>query len=516
MAATGVRLGTTVAGLLALVAAAGCSGSTDKAGGKKDSPVRVLSVLNPRGPGEVQPFGEKVAELSGGNLRLQIQSGWEKGSISSEADAIHTVQSGAADLAIVPARAWHSVGVTSFDALIAPLEIDSMTLQQKVLSSDIATDMLDGVKRVGLEGIGMLPGPMRKPAGITRALSAPTDYVGARIGFSPSAIADRSLRALGAVPVESGFDGASISADDGIEQQVSSISANRYDRAVTTITVNVNLWPRPMVIVAGAKVFASLTGAQRSWLRSSARDVLDATTKVQMAFDTEDLGSMCRRGKVKLVSASSVQLVQLRAAFAPVYEWLRQDAATARYLDEIAALRADSAVPYQLEALSCAGITTGPRPPASAATGTATAPSRLDGVYEVTLSEADLRAAGDAIGPANEGLFRFVFERGRFAFTQHFEPTCTWGYGTFTVTGDRLRLSFIDGGGIASGGAVNRPGEVFDYHWSIYRNAMRWSAVPSAVSPAGWAFKPWLVVSKTASIRYLDQHCLPPAGALSG
>ena len=516
MSAAGVRLAATAAAsLLVLAAGTGCGGSTDKAGGKKQSPTRVLSLVNRSGPQEVQPFVEKVSELSGGTLRLAIQSGWGEGLAHPEDDAIHAVQAGQVDLAVVPAALLHSVGVNSFDALVAPLEIDSMKLQQKVLASEIPTEMLRGVERVGLKGIGVLPGPMRKPAGITRTLRAPADYAKARIGFSPAAVADRSLRTLGAVPAGSEFDGASIRDDDGIEQQVTSISGSQYDTVVATITVNVNLWPRPLVIIAGAKVFDSLTDAQRSWLRSSAREALDATTKVQMASDTEDLGTMCRRGKAKLITATSQQLAQLHAAFAPVYEWLRQDTATGRYLDEITALRAGGVTPYQQETLSCAANAPRPASPTPTAPGAATATTPFDGVYELTLSEAELRAAGEE-GPANEGVFRFVFKRGRFAFTQHFDPTCTWGYGTFTVTGDRLQLSFIDGGGIASGGAANRPGDLFDYRWSIYRNTMRWSAVPGAVSPSGWAFKAWLRLSKTPSLRYLNQSCLPPAGALSG
>jgi TRAP-type C4-dicarboxylate transport system substrate-binding protein len=516
MSAAAVRLAVTAAWLLVLAAGAGCGGSIDKAGGKKHLPARVLSLVNRSGPQEVQPFVEKVSELSSGTLRLAIPSGWGEGLASPEDDAIHAVQAGQVDLAVVPAALLRSVGVNSFDALVAPLEIDSMKLQQKVLASEIPTEMLSGVERVGLEGIGVLPGPMRKPAGITRALRAPADYANARIGFSPAAVADRSLRTLGAVPVGSEFEGASVRGDDGIEQQVTSISGSQYDGVVATITVNVNLWPRPLVIIAGANVFGSLTDAQRSWLRLSAHEALDATTKVQMALDTEDLGLMCRRDKAKLITATSEQVAQLRAAFAPVLEWLRQDAATGRYLDEIAALRAGGVTPYQQEVLSCAGNAPGPRSPTLTAPGAATATTPLDGVYELRLSEKDLRAAGEEIGPANEGVFRLVFERGRFAFNQHFDPTCTWGYGTFTVTRDRLRLSFIDGGGIASGGAANRPGDLFDYRWSIYRNTMRWSAVPGAVSPSGWTFKPWLRLSKTPSLRYLNQSCLPPAGALSG
>ena len=52
---------------------------------------------------------------------------------------------------------------------------------------------------------------MRLPAGITRPLRTPNDFNGARIAFSASAVAERSLRTLNAVPVKSGFEGADMS-----------------------------------------------------------------------------------------------------------------------------------------------------------------------------------------------------------------------------------------------------------------------------------------------------------------
>src|SRR5919199_1134738 len=132
----------------------------------------------------------------------------------AETDAIRAVRAGQADLAIVPTRAWHEAGVTSFDALVAPLAVDSMALQAKVLASDLPAQMLAGVTPLGLTGIGILPGPMRKPAGITRALRVPSDYRGTTIAYSRSAVADRALRALGATPVASAFERADISAFD--------------------------------------------------------------------------------------------------------------------------------------------------------------------------------------------------------------------------------------------------------------------------------------------------------------
>ena len=115
--------------------------------------------------------------------------------------------------------------------------------------------------------------------------------------------------------------------------------------------------------------------------------------------------------------------------------------------------------------------------------------SPIDGNYLAKITESDLINAGVPDGDVvveNYGEFRFVFDRGRFAYTQQQAPACTWGFGTFTVTADKLQMSFIDGGGKSPHDAYNQPGELFDYAWSTYKGAMKWSAVPGAISPEPW------------------------------
>jgi len=501
-----VRLATACAALTALLAAACGTGSTDKAGGAKARHVRELRVLDTRSATEVAPFADRVEQVSRGRLRLAVVDKWERGSASSDVDAVRAIRAYRADLAVGPVRAWNTVGVDDFDALIAPLEIDSMALQQKVLASAIPAHMLTGVTRVGLDGIGILPGPMRLPAGITRPLLGSTSYAGARIAFNPSAVAEHSLRALGATPVESGFEGAAISADDGIEQQATSIAGNRYDSVVRTVTVNVDLWPRPLVIVANARAFATLSHQERDWLRSAARDALEATTKLQM--DQSDLAPMCRRGDVDFVNATMAQLSQLRAAFAPVYAWLRADKATARYLDEIDRLKT-GVEPYPQEAPSCEGVNAGTPPPPRASK-----PSPLDGSYRMVTTETESRASDPNTPPENWGTWIFVFGRGRFAFTQANSMACTWGYGTFVVHGSQMEWTIFDGGGISPTGAVNKPGEHFVYEWSKYRDQLTLAAVAGELSPDNFLLEPWQQLSSAPSASYLSKRCPPPSNAL--
>jgi Bacterial extracellular solute-binding protein, family 7 len=403
--------------------------------------------------------------------------------------------------------------VRSFDALIAPMEVDSMSLQQQVLGSDVATDMVSGVEGLGLKGIGILPGPMRLAAGITRPLRTPEDFSGARIAFSASVVAERSLRTLHAIPVKNGFEGADLSGYDGLEQQIQSIAGNQYDGDVKWITGNVQLWPRALAVVANAKSLDSLSDAQRAWLTEAIHGAIPSTAALQM--DNEELGILCRRGKAQTIQASPAQIKQLRDGFAPVYQWLRGEASTARYLDQIDALKAGlTADPNDVP--DCSRLSQSSDETPSASPSTASPVSPIDGNYLAKLTKSDLQNAGVPSGDVvveNYGEFRFVFDHGRFAYTQQQAPACTWGFGTFTVTDDKLQMSFIDGGGKSPHDSYNQPGELFDYAWSTYKGAMKWSAVPGAVSPEGWTYKPWLRQRTEPARQFLRKDCPPPEAA---
>ena len=500
------RLIATVA-FVVLFGIVGCGASVDKAGGRKDRHPVVLHGLNIPSLGELQPFIDRVSAVSQGALQLTLDNKSVRDT-ASEPDTVSAMRAGKADLAVVPVRAFHALGVTSFDALIAPLAVDSMALQQKVLESAMPGQMLAGLKALGLDGIAILPGPMRKPDGITRSLRSPSDYRGASIGMNASAVADHALRALGATPIESAFNGADVSGFDGIEQQVGSVVGNVYDGVVRSITENVNLWPRPLVVLASTAAMRRLSDQQVSWLHAAARGSIAATATAQMRTDADSAAMMCRRGRARFITATPAQVTQLRAAFAPADSWLRQDKPTARFLDQIAALHGGGITPFPAESLTCAGVQV-TAPPGSPSHATP-----LDGSYRMVTTEQDGQKSDPNVAPENWGTFVYVFDRGRFAFTQENARACTWGYGTYTVTGTQTEWIFTDGGGIAPTPATNKPGEDFKFNWSIYRDTVRLTAVPGAISPDNFFQRRWLRLSIKPDTKFLSTRCPPPAVAL--
>jgi hypothetical protein len=149
---------------------------------------------------------------------------------------------------------------------------------------------------------------------------------------------------------------------------------------------------------------------------------------------------------------------------------------------------------------------------------TATPATRIDGVYRATTTADDLRRAGapenDVIAE-NYGTWIFAFDHGRFADTQENGPSCTWGYGTYTVTGTQMTWTFADGGGSAPNGANNRFGEVFQFHWSRYRDLLTLSSVAGGISPPNFRANPYRLISATPSRASLSKRCPPPAAALA-
>jgi TRAP-type C4-dicarboxylate transport system substrate-binding protein len=259
-------------------------------------------------------------------MRIDIESRWRQHQVDFETGLIGDVQAGKADLGAAGAEAWASAGVTSFQALDAPLLIDSYTLQARVLRSPLIGQMLGGLAAAGLAGIGVLPGTLRKPLGITRPLRSPSDYAGLTIGTQQSRVADATMRALGARPVWFGSE-APVAGLGGIEQQISQIQDTGYDQAGKYLTANVSLWPRPLVLFASRQTWAALTPAQRAILRQAVTADLTAETQVVRDNEQTDTAILCRRG-VRFLTATPADVAALRRAVRPVYHQLERDPQT--------------------------------------------------------------------------------------------------------------------------------------------------------------------------------------------
>ena len=487
--------------LASLVALAGCAiGDGERVGGKHVAVSSVVTMVTPFADGDSELVDE-VSRLSGGRLGLRVVASQHNGSADFEAATIKDVLDGRADLAMVGARAWAEFGAPGISAVGAPFLVDSYPLQERVLTSDLVETML-GEMPSGLLGIGILPGPLRRPFGMAHALATPRDFRGLVIGTQQSDVADETMRALGARPQRLQLDVGSspvFSGLDGLELQVGAIEGGRLDTNGSHLMTNVNLWPRPLVVFAAAN---TLTADQLQILRDAAANVVAARTASERGSEVETAADLCRKNDTTFDVASPQDLKALKTAVEPVYAELERDAGAGKVIKGIEQLKDQLGEP-PTEIPACSPVPDPARP------GVAT---KVDGIWTM---DTDRSAAAPDYADENWGHWVFVFDRGRFAITQENKTSCTWGYGSYAVNGARMAWSFKDGGGIAPNNALNKPGEYFVFDISTYRDTLTLTPVEGEISPNNFRDQPWRRLAETASTEPFSKRCPPPAAALN-
>jgi TRAP-type transport system periplasmic protein len=369
--------------LFAAALLAGCgSESSDRAGGTKPVEAKVLTMANVNGElGELEAFDAAVGRISGGSLRIKWlnEYGSDREGIA-EVNLIRDVSAGKADLGWAGTRVFDELGLPDFNPLHAPMLIDSYGLEETVLADGLADPMLESLGDLELQGVGVLPGPLRRPLG-KNPLRDPDEWAGDRIGSSGGEQIAAALRALGATRVLESPHGTTDGLD-GFESHVAAVGDDHYH--FPYLTGNVVLWPRPLVLFAGPDVSSD----DLAVLREAARAAISETIAVLRAREREGLSEICP-AKLRVVTASAGQVDGLRAAFRPVYDELGRDPAASRAvarIQELARARDSS-----LDAVRC---------PTAAK---ASAGSIRPGTYRTVVTRADARAHGFSWAQVVEG-----------------------------------------------------------------------------------------------------------------
>lgn len=468
MRRTTIRCLAATAAAVSLTMSAGCSsGSVDRAGGAAGHHVTVLRLANLIGepPGQVAAFADEVRTLSDRGIRVEIRNEWRAGRADAEALTIDDVRRGRIAMAWVGARAFDRAGVDTFQPLLAPMLVDSQDLQAQVFRSGLPAAMLPGLRPLQLHGLAALPGPMRKVLGVDRPFVTAADFKGQVVGVQDSALTAATMRALGAVTKKEP-GGASLDGLNAYEQQLASIVGNRYNATARYVTANLDLWPRPLVIIMGDKTFDRLTPAQRRVLEQAGKAAVPAAIAETKAEDASAARELCALG-MHFPAASTRELGALRAAVQPVYDKISQNPANKAVLDRIVAMKQELGAPP--DAVTCSS-------------GTVTAAGIPNGTYRTRLSSSDWACWFEPL----PGVFTMTVGHGAMTLVN---PDGQIGYqSTYSILRDRI--------------TANGPPDVISATWSVHGNTLRFADVKGP-EPGGcdpyvivWSSHPWTRVVK--------------------
>jgi TRAP-type transport system periplasmic protein len=446
-----IRLATVALAVIAAVAAGGCTGDGaggDKAGGSGE-PV-VLRMANTASNLDYTPaikdFVGRVKERSGGNVRIEVVHEWGNFTADAEQQVVRAVATGQVDLGHAGTRAFDTMAVTSFQALQAPMLIDSYALQRAVIQGDLPREMLHGLDRVGVAGLGVLGGGLSKPIAVKKPLLGSGDWRRITFGTYKSEVQTQAIRSLGATPMEAFGISRAQALKDGklqaFELNLLGYQLNTMTDEAPYVTANVNLWPQTDVLFANPGRLTALTSQQRGWLQQAAADAVGSSVGLA-DHDAELVAFTCKSG-ARFANASQADLGGLRKAVAPVYAKLRDNPETKAFIEQIQALKRSTPAGAALGIpAGCTGVA-----PAAPAAAQQQATGDLNGTYRWTITKQDA-VANKTEDKSSEHLatfpwiFTMTLDNGKWTLS-HREAgqPYTDGADTYTLKGDQLAFTW--------------------------------------------------------------------------
>jgi TRAP-type C4-dicarboxylate transport system substrate-binding protein len=241
---------------------------------------------------------------------------------------------------VIPARAWDVLGVTTLDALHAPLLVDSHELVARIVGSDIENDLLAGLDPLGIVGLALVPESLRHPFSFDRPLLAPGDYDGRTYWAPRSEAVWATLRALGADPDDPSIHDLHVRVRDGAITAADADfgwAAWLLPRSAIA-TANVTLYPKLQSLVINREVFDRLTTGDQEALRLAGAATRDWALST-MSASSELVRHFCAHGG-EIVLVSEADLAALAIAVKPVVESMQADRTTASLIARIRELKA--------------------------------------------------------------------------------------------------------------------------------------------------------------------------------
>ena len=279
-------------------------------------------------------FISTLERVSAGAITVQVVSPYGNGP-TAESDMIAAIGRGDLDAGYPAVRAFAAAGLPGFEAVEAPFLVASAAAEDAISTGQVGRDLLRSLDGSAVVGLGIAPGPLRRPFGLTPLLN-PADWKGQKVRDTNSPVQAQTITALGGTPVSAGagFDQlVRVRLLQGAEIDVPQYAARDYGKLLPAVVRNVVLWPRMLVLTFNRKLVERLSRVQRGWLQQAADAAVQASL-MRAADEITPAAQVCAGG-VTFYDASTADVAALTSAVQPVLARISSDPVAGPLLSEV-------------------------------------------------------------------------------------------------------------------------------------------------------------------------------------
>ena len=278
-------------------------------------------------------MGERLAEYSGGSMRIEIYSG---GQLGNERELVELLQIGSLAMTKVSASPLEGF-VPAMQVFSVPYIFDDNAHFWRVLESEIGQGLLQEIQVARLYGLGYYDAGSRSFYSSNTRIDSPADLRGKKFRVLNSQTAVRMVEALGgaATPIDWGelYTAIQQGVVDGAENNPPSFYLSRHYELSKYFSLDEHT-AVPDVLIMSLHVWQDLTPEQQQWVQQAANDSIVYQRAAWQQASEDALNAVKAAG----VTVIYPDKEPFRQAVAPFYQQMLQTR-IGPLLQQIAAMR---------------------------------------------------------------------------------------------------------------------------------------------------------------------------------
>ncbi|MCT8124461.1 TRAP transporter substrate-binding protein [Alishewanella sp. BS5-314] len=278
-------------------------------------------------------MGERLAEYSGGSMRIEIYSG---GQLGNERELVELLQIGSLAMTKVSASPLEGF-VPAMQVFSVPYIFDDNAHFWRVLESEIGQGLLQEIQVARLYGLGYYDAGSRSFYSSNTRIDSPADLRGKKFRVLNSQTAVRMVEALGgaATPIDWGelYTAIQQGVVDGAENNPPSFYLSRHYELSKYFSLDEHT-AVPDVLIMSLHVWQDLTPEQQQWVQQAANDSIVYQRAAWQQASEDALNAVKAAG----VTVIYPDKAPFRQAVAPFYQQMLQTR-IGPLLQQIAAMR---------------------------------------------------------------------------------------------------------------------------------------------------------------------------------
>lgn len=278
-------------------------------------------------------MGERLAEYSGGSMRIEIYSG---GQLGNERELVELLQIGSLAMTKVSASPLEGF-VPAMQVFSVPYIFDDNAHFWRVLESEIGQGLLQEIQVARLYGLGYYDAGSRSFYSSNTRIDSPADLRGKKFRVLNSQTAVRMVEALGgaATPIDWGelYTAIQQGVVDGAENNPPSFYLSRHYELSKYFSLDEHT-AVPDVLIMSLHVWQDLTPEQQQWVQQAANDSIVYQRAAWQQASEDALNAVKTAG----VTVIYPDKAPFRQAVAPFYQQMLQTR-IGPLLEQIAAMR---------------------------------------------------------------------------------------------------------------------------------------------------------------------------------